>query len=43
MVYGKTGGAGGNHILRNTDCKIQSAGIAINEMLNAKSSIDQLG
>jgi len=26
MLNGKTGGAGGNHILRNIDCKIQRGG-----------------
>jgi len=35
------GGAGGNHILRNVDCKRQLWGVAIKGVLNAKNSIDQ--
>jgi len=34
------GGAGGNHILRNIDYKIQQWGVAIKEVLNANDSID---
>ena len=40
MLNGKTGGAGGNRILRNIDCKIQREGGAIKDMLNAESKID---
>jgi len=34
------GGAGGNHILLNIDCKIQRRGVATKEVLNAKKDID---
>ena len=36
------GGAGGDHVLRNIDCKVQrgGGGIAIKEVLNAKNGID---
>jgi len=40
MLNGNTGGAGGNHILRNIDCEIQRGGVAIKEVLDAKNSID---
>jgi len=40
MLNGKTGG-GGNSILRNIDCNMQRGGVAIQEVLNAKSNIDQ--
>jgi len=38
-LNGQTGEAGGNHLLRNIDCKIQQGG-AIQEVLDAKDSID---
>jgi len=34
-------GGGGNHRLRNIDCKILRGGDAINEVLNAKNRIDE--
>ena len=40
MLNGKTGGARGNHILRNIDCEIHRGGVAIKEVLNAKNNID---
>jgi len=39
MWNGNTGGAGGNHILRNIDYKVQRGGIAI-KVLNGKNGID---
>ena len=40
-LNGNAGGAGGNHILRNTDCEYIVGGFAIKEVLNSKNSIDQ--
>jgi len=40
MLNGKTGGAGANHIMCNIDCKIQRGGGAIDEVMDAKYSID---
>ena len=40
MLNGNTGGAGGNHILRNIDSNIHLGVGAINEELNANNSID---
>ena len=39
MLNGNTGGAGGNHISRNIEYKIQRGGV-VKEVLNAKNSID---
>jgi len=41
MLNGKAGGAGESHRMRNIDCKIQRGRGAIQEVLNAKNSIDQ--
>ena len=43
MLNGKTGGgAGGNHILRNSDCKIKPrGGGAMKEVLNANNRVDR--
>jgi len=40
VLNGITGRPGGEHILRNIDCEIQRGGVAMNEVLNAKDSID---
>jgi len=39
-LNGNTGGAGGNHILRNIDCTTQRGGGAIKKVMNARNSID---
>ena len=39
-VNGKTGGAGGTHLLHNKDRKIQREGGAMKEVVNAKNRID---